>query len=184
MGTATIDEYLHLSIADCKRMGFLAPQAMRSGVVTRRVNDKKRASIGFATDTRGVPVAKFSYTCDGQPVDYTVYLRWKRSNLSPDTEHGYYYFVCPITGKLCRKLYLYDGRFVSRGAFNPLYKQQTKSHSYRNNPLFALLDLEIKIEQIETDRYRREYYNGKITPYGRKVAKTWRQLERYQRLFG
>lgn len=183
MRTATIDEYLHLSIADCKRMGFLKPQAMASGVITWTVNDTKRASIGFATDTRGVPVAKFSYTCDGQPVDYTVYLRWKRSNLSTDTEHGYYYFVCPVTGKLCRKLYLVNGRFVSRGAFNPLYKEQTKSHRYRNDPLFVLLDLETKIEQLETARYRREYYNGKITPYGHKVEKAYRQMERYQRMY-
>lgn len=181
--TTTIDEYLQLSIKDCKRMGFLAPEALRQGVVNWTVNGRKTASVGFATDTRGVPVAKFSYTCDGVPVDTTIYLRWKRSNLSTDTTHGYYYFVCPVTGKLCRKLYLHNGRFMSRQAFKPLYEAQTKSHKERHDPLFAYLDITTKIDDAIHQPYRREYYNGKITPYGRKLERLARKFEPFNASF-
>lgn len=170
----TIDEYLRLSIKDCKRMGFLQPEQYRAGSIRWTVGDKQRASVGFATDCRGVPVARFSYTCDGQPVNETIYLRWKRSNLNGN--HGYYYFVCPVTGELCRVLYLVNGRFVGRKAFNPLYEQQAKSHRRRNDPLFSYLDRAKAFEDLTTQPYRREYYAGRITPYGRRVEKAARRL--------
>lgn len=174
--TTTIDEYLHLSVNDCKRMGFLKPQELRTGTVRWTVNGNERATVGFATDTRGVPVARFSYTCNGTPVNATIYLRWKRSNLN--AEHGYYYFVCPVTGVLCRVLYLVDGHFMSRKAFKPLYEQQTKSHRQRHDPLFAYLDIAKAVEDLTKQKYRREFYAGRITPYGRKVEKYCRRLNR------
>lgn len=172
--TTTIDEYLRLSIKDCKRLGFLRPEAFQSGVIRWTVNENERASAGFATDTRGVPVARFSYTCNGEPMNETIYLRWKRSNLNEN--HGYYYFVCPVTGNLCRTLYLVDGRFISRKAFNAPYKQQTKSRRQRNDLLFVYLDAATAWEDLTKQRYRREYYNGRITPFGRRVEKVARRI--------
>lgn len=140
----TIDDYLSISVSDLKRMGYFAPAATCSGVVTWKRGGHVVASVGFATKTTGVPVARFSYEVNGEPQAYDVALRWKRSNLNPTTEHGYYYFVCPVTGALCRKLYLVDGRFVGRKAFKPLYEAQTLSHKQRGNDwrIRTLLQLE------------------------------------------
>lgn len=177
----TIDEYLRLSIKDCKRLGFLRPEAFQSGVIRWTVGENERAATGFATDTRGVPVARFSYTCDGRPMNETIYLRWKRSNLNGN--HGYYYFVCPVTGNLCRTLYLVGGRFVSRKAFKPLYRQQAKSQRERRDPVLSYLTAAKLFEDLTNQRHRREFYNGRITPYGRRVEKAARRVGSFASVF-
>lgn len=175
----TIDDYLSISVSELKSMGYFLPAATCSGVVTWKRGGSLIASVGFATKTTGVPVAKFSYEANGRPVAYDVALRWKRSNLNPTTEHGYYYFVCPVTGALCRKLYLVDGRFVGRKAFKPLYEAQTESHKDRRERR-TWRDLLAAEDLIFSQRYRREYYNGRITPYGRKVDKIARRLKMFE----
>lgn len=175
----TIDDYLSISVSDLKRMGYFVPAATCSGVVNWKRDGHVIASVGFATKTTGVPVARFSYEANGEPQAYDVALRWKRSNLNPTTEHGYYYFVCPVTGALCRKLYLVDGRFVGRKAFHALYEKQTYTKKDRRERAawFGLLELD---DLVFSQRYRREYYNGRLTPYGRKVDKLARRLKLYE----
>lgn len=173
----TLDDFLCLSVADCKRLGFLRPNDTKTGAIEWRRNGGIVASVGFATKTTGVPLARFSYEVNGTPVTYDVPLRWKRSNLNPASENGYYYFVCPATGRLCRKLYLHDGRFVSRHALGGvLYETQTKPKSWRpdgeNGEYLALLEY----YRLTDQRYRRETYNGRLTPYGRKIYKIARRL--------
>ena len=174
----TIDGYLTLSVADCKRLGYLAPQETRAGAIVWKRGCVAVASIGFATMTQGVPMARFSYEYQGRTMTYDVALRWKRSNLSPDSLNGYYYFVCPETGALCRKLYLVNGRFVSREAFRPLYYQQTLSRKERaaTAPLRDYLAADDLINQ----RFRRETYRGRTTPYGRKVCKVQERVKRHR----
>lgn len=176
----TIDDYLSLSVKDVKRLGFLRPDTTVSGRVEWKRGGAVIASVGFATKTTGVPVARFSYEANGEPMTYDVALRWKRSNLNPDTNHGYYYFVCPVTGALCRKLYLVDGRFVGRKAFHALYEKQTYSQAYRRETA-AWRDLMAVDDLVFSQRYRREYYAGRLTPYGRKVEKLCRRMHLYER---
>lgn len=171
----TIDRYLCLTVSDCKRLGFLRPNETKTGSIEWRQNGAVVASVGFATKTTGVPLARFAYEVNGEPRAYDVALRWKRSNLNTDTENGYYYFVCPSTGALCRKLYLVDGQFVSRRAFRALYEQQRFSRNQRRErePLRVLLAVD---DLVFNQRYRRETYRGNLTPYGRKVEKLARRL--------
>lgn len=174
----TIDHYLTLSVADCKRLGFLKPNDVCTGKIEWKRNGAVVASVGFGTKTTGVPVARFSYEADGVPLSYDVALRWKRSNLRPDGGDGYYYFVCPSTGVLCRKLYLVGGRFVSRRAFRAPYEAQTLSRKDREQRR-AVRDL-FDVDDLVFQPYRKEYYRGKLTPYGRKVDKLARRLELYK----
>ena len=159
-------------------MGYFLNGALASGVVRWKRGGGLVAAIGFATDTRGVPVARLSYNYNGQDVTDTIALRWKRSNLRADTTHGYYYFVCPVTGTLCRKLYLVNGRFIGRRAFRPLYQDQTKSHTERVG-LVSTLERIFKGQELANQPRRREYYNGKLTPYGRKMQKYAELLETF-----
>lgn len=170
----TIDEYLSLSVADCKRLGYLAPLATCTGSISWTRNGRTVASVGFATKTSGVPMARFSYEYNGKAVTYDVALRWKRSNLTPDGPNGYYYFVCPRTGALCRKLYLVDGQFMSRSAFRPLYPQQTMSRKYREET--RVWRDYMAVDDLIYQRFRRETYRGRPTPYGRKVEKLAQRL--------
>lgn len=175
----TIHDYYTFSVADLKRLGYLQEYTAISGRLVWKQDGEVVASVGAATDTRGVPVLKLSYTYYGEPRDMAIYLRWKNSNLNPESGHGYYYFVCPRTGKLCRKLYLVEGWFMSRTAFKPLYPQQGKSHAKRDGTL-TYFDSVARVEELRAERYRRVTYCGKITPYGRRVRKAMEKRDRLE----
>jgi len=158
--TGTIEQYICLSVTDCKRLGFFKPGTVATGTV---------------------PYAVLRYRYRDENVDTTLTLRYKGSNLNNGT--GYYYFVCPVTGLSCRKLYLVNGRFVSRAAFRPLYRKQTESRTRRSGGL-ALLDALADLEALEGEKYRRFTYRGKLTPYGKKCERIARRASNLQGCLG
>ena len=163
----TIEHYLCLSVRDCKRMGYFAPQAVTNGVVSWTQRGAVVASVLLQTNTAGtVPYAVLNYTYQGKPVHAEITLRFHPSNLDNDT--GYYYFVCPVTGLSCRNLYLVDGQFISRPAFRPLYGSQAQR---RRRDGLAYLCALADYEKLLDAKYRRLTYRGKLTPWGRKVEK-------------
>ena len=173
-----IEDYLILSVTACKRLGYFIPKAKASGVVRwtreRDGNTVEIASIQFETNLTGtVPYAVLTYNYKGTPVRAEITLRFRPSNLNNGT--GYYYFVCPVTGLSCRKLYLVNGRFVGRMAFRPLYSQQAESHTQRGLSVFTLRALGA-YEEMRIKPYRRLTFRGKLTPYGRKVEKLGKRV--------
>lgn len=181
--TATIDEYITLNITRCKKIGYFQPNTVQEGTVSWRNNGEVYAAIKLTTDT-------FNHTCtlhyfyNGNEVKETVRLRWRSSNLDNSANiwekgRGFYYFVCPVTGRSCRKLYFVGGRFVSRYGFKCLYEQQTKSRAQRDNPLFGFLDVEAQLETLERQRYRRMTYKGKPTPFARKYERLVNKANKY-----
>jgi len=180
-GNTTIEDYLTLTVKDCKRMGYFVPNAKATGVIKWSRNGNRVAEIGFGTNLTGIPVAVLSYTYNGQPIDATISLRFHHSNLTPnasDTTHGYYYFVCPVTGRSCRKLYLVDGHFVSRHALTVPYAKQNESR-YQRSGMLAYISAMHELEELTAQKYRRYTYRGKLTPYGRKVERLERKHERF-----
>lgn len=174
--TETIEELLTLSIADLKRLGFLAKGATRAGRVVWQQGGREVASICVQTTTAGgLPAIRFNYTANGSPVDYPTPLRFAPSNLN---RGGYYYFVCPVTGRACRKLYLVGSRFVSRFAFRARYEKQTKSHAERAG-LPGYLDAFTRLGELTKQPRRKMYYRGELTPYGRNVCKQAERVRRY-----
>ena len=166
----TIDQYLTLSVTDLKRLGFLKPRELKSGRVSWYRGGEEIASIHVTTDTRALPMCYLSYSHDGEPVQEILRLMFKHSNLDPEGEHGYYYFVCPSTGECCRKLYAVNGRFVGRAAFSPLYPQQAQSRKQRTET--GWLDVLLKLDELQQTHHRKEFYRGKPTPY-RKRWERW-----------
>ena len=178
MAVYFIEDYLCLSVTACKRLGYFVPQARTSGVVRwtrdREGKTEEYASIQFETNLTGaVPYAVLTYNYKGTPVRTEITLRFRPSNLKHGT--GYYYFVCPVTGLSCRKLYLVNGRFVGRLAFRPLYSQQAESHTQRGLSVYTLRALGV-YEEMRNKPYRRLTYRGKLTPYGRKVEKLGKRV--------
>lgn len=173
---ATIEELLQFSVTDLRRLGLCAQGAAQSARLSWRRWGRVSASIDVRTDTRGaVPVVVLDYTNNGVPVEQTLALRFIPSNLS---RGGYYYFVCPVTGRSCRKLYFVGGRFVSRFAFRALYAKQAHSQTERRRGLFAVLTAARDFEAVDGQRFRKYHYRGRLTPYGRRVE---RLAERFQR---
>lgn len=71
-----------------------------------------------------------------------------------------WYFLCPATGKRCRKLYLVGGYFYHRSAFKGcLYEKQTFSH--RNRKMYNSLDFVFSTdecyEKIYSKHFKRHY---------------------------
>lgn len=171
-----IEDYIRLTVKDCKRLGYFKPRADTSGVVRWTQGANTVASVGFETNLTGVaPYAVLTYNYKNTPVRTEITLRFKPSNLKEGT--GFYYFVCPVTGLSCRNLYLVNGRFVSRTAFRPLYRQQAETKTPKGNISLAALRALSKYEDLVTAKYRRLTYRGKPTPYGRKVDKYGRRAQ-------
>lgn len=177
-GNATIEDYLTLTVTDCKRLGYFVPNAKATGAIKWTSNGNKVAEIGFGTNLTGIPVAVLSYTYNGKPIDTTITLRFHHSNLNPNASTGYYYFVCPVTGRSCRKLYLVDGQFVSRFALRVPYEKQNESR-YQRAGMLAYLSSFHKLDELTAQRYRRITYRGKLTPYGRKLKRLELKHERF-----
>ena len=171
-----IDNYIRLTVRDCKRLGYFVPKGKAAGVVRWEQGTEEIASIRFGTNLTGaVPYAVFDYSYKGTPVHTEITLRFHPSNLNGKA--GYYYFVCPVTGLSCRNLYLVEGRFVSRAAFRPLYRTQAETKTPLNNISLAALRALTEYENLTTAKYRRLTYRGKTTPYGRKVEKLGERVE-------
>ena len=168
---ATIQDYIRLSVKDCKRLGYFKEKHYCKGSVKWTQRGNVVASICFVTDLRGVvPYAVLGYDYKGETVRTEITLRFKPSNLNNGT--GFYYFVCPVTGLSCRNLYLVDGRFVSRQAFRPLYPKQVEGERARKkNAALNTLRALGEYHDLLNEKNRRLTYNGKATPYGRKVEK-------------
>ena len=170
----TLDEYLTLSLTRCKALGFFAPNTVQEGRINWKTSDGEQVgAILFTTDTVN-HTCTLHYSHNGNEVKETVRLRWRSSNLDQgvtwEKGRGFYYFVCPVTGRSCRKLYLVNGRFVSRHAFKALYEQQVYSRSRRND-IFRFLDYADKLEKLEQQPRRKYTYRGKPTPFARKVER-------------
>ena len=170
-----IDEYKTLNISTLSRAGFLEPVPpgkARKGVVT--VSDywghtAKIEGAGVVRENR--QFIAVAYTHGGNLRAYTIELQFTPSNLPTHGNTGYYYFLCPETGQRCRKLYLVNGTFVSRKAFKALYFWQAASHKCRTLQTAGVLLPDLIRHEIGNPKHRKRTYRGKLTPYGRKLAR-------------
>jgi len=109
----------------------LEPGHWKTGAVSWSRNGTKTGSISIATNfTVAAPYLELDYTYNKtRSINYQVPLVSLPSNLGKGVV---WYFVCPRTGKKCRKLYLADTYFYHRTAFSGcLYEKQTQSHKNR-----------------------------------------------------
>jgi|JFJP01.2.fsa_nt_gi hypothetical protein len=148
-----------LTISDLKRLGYLNKNQIAGGGISWNQGGQKTGSISIQVNTlKPQPYIEFDYQANGTPIKYRVNLTSKPSNLVD----GYFYlFVCPITGKQCRKLYLVDGYFYSRWAFRGcMYEKQTHSHKTRQMlKAFELLTISDKLNA----KHFRQSYSGQPT---------------------
>lgn len=78
------------------------------------------ASITAVSDfTKTVPFVILSFYLNGRPVEQTVTLRWHDLH----NGGGFYYFLCPVSGLSCLKLYLSEehGQFIGKVATRAPY---------------------------------------------------------------
>lgn len=115
---------------------------------------------------------------DGEPHRQTIGVAAYPSNIRSLSGTSVYYFICPHTRTKCRKLYkVEEGVFFSRKALRrTLYPIQMESKALR----YVHYPLE---EQEPYKRYGKEYYRGKLTPYGKKCQRYEQALDRKEQAY-
>jgi len=157
------DEMKTVSISFLTKYGYLKPNQWQSGTITWRKNGTKTGSISIRVNTQPEsPYLELDYKCNETLINYRVQLVSAPSNLGKGVV---WYFVCPHTGKRCRKLYLSDTYFYHRTAFRDcMYEKQTQSKKYRklDNTLGAYLRIDELYEQVNK-KHLKKHYAGKPT---------------------
>lgn len=104
----------------------------------------------------------FDYRCNGEPKRYKVNLVSRVSNLGKGL---IWFFVCPSTGKLCRKLHLIRGYFLHRTAFKSMmYSKQIESKKHRNlGKIFEACFVTDEVYNELDKKYFKTHYKGKPT---------------------
>lgn len=152
------DEVKTVEISFLKKHGYLKPNHTQSGTISWSRHGEKTGSISISINTKSVqPFIEFDYKCNGEPIKYNVILIATPSNLG---KGKVYFFLCPRTHKLCRKLYLADTYFLHRSAFKGcMYECQTQGKRIRswNDTLGAYFKSEQYYEQLYKKHFKKTY---------------------------
>ena len=142
---------------------YLTSYGTRKGVTSWSTNGAVNSTINIeVTYTEYEAYIIFDYRCNGEPKRYKVNLVSRVSNLGKGL---IWFFVCPSTGKLCRKLYLNSGYFLHRTALkNLMYSKQIESKKFRNiSKVFGAYFIRDEVYSELYKKYFKTHYNGKPT---------------------
>lgn len=170
------DEVLTIDISNLKKWGYLKIENQKKSSISWSRNGDEIASISVEVNMHSnLEYIKLNYTFKEKLIGYKISMVSVPSNL----EIGkIWYFLCPITKKRCRKLYLVNGLFLHREAFKGMYKKQTEPKKWRKIRMilerhFALDDI---YEEIYS-KYFRSHYAGKPTRRYLRLIKKIEVLE-------
>jgi hypothetical protein len=163
----TIENCLTISITDLKEKGFLKK---RKTVAVLNLTNNNDLCLSVDVEIILNETEKYLILTHTSETEINKTVRYKVSLVSIHSNLGGFimYFVCPITGKHCRKLYYSGKTFQHRDATGLLYAQQAKKQpiSYAN-----YLSEEQRNEP--NTKYFKKYYKGNYTKrYFRIVIKT------------
>jgi hypothetical protein len=139
---------------------YLKSYGIRTGTTSWSINGQPYAKIDFKlTHTENGTFINFDYKCNGDPINYKVNLISRLSNLG---RGEVWFFVCPVTGKCCRKLYLHGTHFLHREAYKGLmYESQLNSQSTRS--MLKVLDKVFIKDEVYEELHKKHFkshYNG------------------------
>lgn len=172
------DDLKIVSISLLAKNGYLKANQWQRGTITWSRDGKETGSISIFVDTcTANPYLELDYKCNEAPIKYKVHLVSVPSNLGK----GFiWYFICPHTRKLCRKLYLAANYFYHRAAFNGcMYETQTRSKKsrYLDKTLGAYFKSDQIYKQLYTKHFKKQYAGNPTKKY-LKLAAQIRQIER------
>lgn len=177
-----LDEVNRISITELKQWAYLDADKIKQGTITWYFGGEARSTARIIVNTSYyAPYIEFDYSFRGEPIKYKVDLVTKPSNLG---KGEIWFFVCPSTNKLCRKLYLQSGYFLHRTAIKSnMYESQTKSKYSRflDTHFGAYFDLDKLYSELYSKNFKK-YYNGKPTKRYLKIMQKINQAEKVKPL--
>lgn len=163
-----LENCLTISIADLKKKGFL--------------NNRKKVDVFNLSKNNGLCLSvnvefiieetenylNLTHNSETE-LDKTVSYKINLNSIPSNIGNGFItYFVCPSTGKNCRKLYSYGGKFQHRDATGLLYAQQAKKQ-----PISYAFYLSAEQRNEPNTKYFNKNYKGDYTKrYFRIMIKT------------
>lgn len=169
------DDLKTVSISFLSKHGYLKPNNRQSGSITWSRDGNKTGSISINVNTQ--PESSYlelDYKCNEVPIKYRVQLVSTPSNLGKGVV---WFFICPSTGKRCRKLYLKDAYFQHRSALKGcMYEKQTQSK--KNRQFFKTMGIYFQTDQLFEQLYKKHFkkqYAGRAT---KKYLKLSQQIQR------
>jgi len=174
----TIEDVKTISLTKLKQWNYLT-NGTKSGVISWSRNEIVHSTINILIVFNEIEkYVILVYKCNGTPFNLKVRLISKDSNLG---KGQIYYFVCPITGKHCRKLYFNNSYFAHREAFTGLF-YQNQIESKKNRFLFKIFEKVYLSDEVYEQRYKKHFkthYNGKPTKRYLKLENKIRTAESY-----
>ena len=166
---ALLDEVKQISITKLKELGYFEPDSFKSGQLIWSRRGQEIGSINLSVDLRRSPQVFLNYTFNKEEhVNYRVELDSVASNLG---KGKIWYFVCPHTGKRCRKLYGVGKYFLHRDAYpHAMYECQTYSKKGR------MIDKVCKIMHGSDKLYDELYSKHFKTHYAGKPTNRYKQI--------
>ncbi|MBA4851525.1 hypothetical protein [Emticicia sp. BO119] len=187
--TILYDEVNTISISSLIKSGNLQPNKNTSGTIFWNRYAQKASSVSFILNTYlNNPYLELNYLNNGKPIHYRVKLIFLKSNIGRGIV---WYFICPKTGKRCRKLYGINAYFLHRSAFEGcMYKKQAQSKKDRE--FDKIFGDSFQANQLLDQIYKKNLkktYKGRPT---KKYLKLLNQLEfinnfsadKYEKLLG
>ena len=155
------DDVKTIDISFLKKHGYL--DKGQSGTLRWSIDGRETGSASVISVVNHLEKRIIlDYKVNGEPRTKEYYLTYKTSNLG---KGHIWYFVCPFTGKCCRKLYGVSGWFGHREAFQGcMYESQTWSSN--NSYKIELLEPYFKLGEYYSElhsKYFKTHYNGKPT---------------------
>ncbi len=153
-----MDEADTVIISSLLRVGFFSGGTARSGTLAWEHYGQETGRLGITVDLSAGYV-ELGYNIDRRPVKYRVRLDGLRSNLG----FGHvWYFICPATGRRCRKLYRIGSHLLSRYAFpSAVHSTQIVSKACREiDRTFGQIRTGDKIDRFLETPYRKTHYRG------------------------
>ena len=157
------DEEKSIDITNLKKWGYLKMNTKKGGSLVWKQGERetgKISIISFIDNTNSFIV--LDYKCNDKNYKYKVQLIATPSNLGTG---NIWYFLCPFTGKKCRKLHLINERFMHRSALSSgMYSKQTKSKKWRQMEKVygSYFDNEKYYKELYSKNFK-THYNGKPT---------------------
>jgi len=169
-----LEELNTLTITFLKKHDYLKPYCWRGGSATwtyQRSGIKNSITIHVRMEeTTGT--INLSYTVNGtDKYNYDVQLISRKSNIGNGL---LWFFVCPKTKRVCRKLHFHSGYFLHRTAFRLNYHQQNQSKKMR---YFTQRFGGMFIDDVYSELYKKHfkrYYNGQPT---KKYVRLMQKIE-------
>lgn len=158
-----VESLKRITINDLKKLGYLKPNVFLNQNVfwTDQYGERTSSITVIIETTEREGIITFDYKWQESHINYRVRLITRPSNLGDGL---LWFFVCPNTQKVCRKLHLNRGYFLHRTAFRGLYyEKQLESKRWREwGKVFSSFQDE-KIYEEMYKKHFKKYYKGRPT---------------------